>query len=942
MMIIDKLVFKKITSRLFMSNMLHLTKQKIEKQDFSIFLRDLASTLNINLKHMIEDNIKIEEKPKTKNHNKKKKVVVKKKDLIIQQQNLKREKMLIENDMKKIDFLFETMDHNNPFLPIQKLSTLEGKTEWKLKLLKEFWKDKKKYMNYIIILYYEIKEQEQEKDNEIVKKIEKTLSNYECKAFMMKELGHMLPPLNNWDRSIKKFDDWQEKTIHLIKDKQNIIVKAPTSSGKSFIAMAAGIIHKKVLYICPAKPVVYQIGSHFTHMGYKVHFLVDNLSHYSYDSGTNIFIGTPKEVETYIVKVGVNFDYAVYDEIHNLNKDDDGDSYENLTKLIQCPFLALSATIKNIDHLHSYFHKIYKKQIHLIEYNKRFINHQRWIWKKKLVKLHPLCSYDTIESLNDNLPFTPNDCATLWECIQDVFEDLDDEYDILDDCSPDECFTEDKLIGLDDCKIYEGFLKSKLREWNNDYPNEVQKVFDHFKSDALMEETDKNDLVDFIKSAKQNDMFPMIMFHTNELVCKDIFYQLYDYLNKKELEEYPYHYEILEKKEELYQAFKTKRETFKDGIKVKSSNAEFEIKDKMNTFEKKEKNNYIDNVQKFYIQKINQINNSEIDSKIKSNQLKNIKQELNQFLESPDFCHQDIFKKHKKFIFTNSSEPMSADTIRSVRREILKTLGIKIPYESPLFQLLKRGIGIYIENMPDEYNWILQKLLSKKEIGIVISDKTLCLGIDLPVRSSCFLGMNHPNFTKDDYLQMSGRAGRRGMDTKGNIIFYGNIDYLSLMKSDLPEITGSTNPINSNYKVLNKDSIFENILNPERKNIIIENYQNSNEKKLIWNLRKYRGISEFSSTLLKLEKEIFMKHDSDKEIYLLSKIEVLINQNDNLLEEFKMKKIINENKVELIKEYIDVVINIYNSLNKDKYLILRKTLKNLFDIFNKILFNYII
>ena len=160
--------------------------------------------------------------------------------------------------------------------------------------------------------------------------------------------GHMLPPLNNWDRSIKKFDDWQEKTIHLIKDKKNIIVKAPTSSGKSFIAMAAGIIHKKVLYICPAKPVVYQIGSHFTHMGYKVHFLVDNLSHYSYDSGTNIFIGTPKEVETYIVKVGVNFDYAVYDESIILIKMMMM-IVINLTKLIQCPFLALSATIKNID-----------------------------------------------------------------------------------------------------------------------------------------------------------------------------------------------------------------------------------------------------------------------------------------------------------------------------------------------------------------------------------------------------------------------------------------------------------------------------------------------------------------------------------------------------------------------------------------------------------------
>ena len=120
---------------------------------------------------------------------------------------------------------------------------------------------------------------------------------------------------------------------------------------------------------------------------------------------------------------------------------------------------------------------------------------------------------------------------------------------------------------------------------------------------------------------------------------------------------------------------------------------------------------------------------------------------------------------------------MDADTIREVRREIKETLGIKIPYESCLFQMLKRGIGLYIENMPDEYNWILQKLLSSKEIGIVISDKTLCLGIDLPVRTSCFLGINGVTFTQEEYLQMSGRAGRRGKDTQGNIIFYGDCQY---------------------------------------------------------------------------------------------------------------------------------------------------------------------
>ena len=79
---------------------------------------------------------------------------------------------------------------------------------------------------------------------------------------------------------------------------------------------------------------------------------------------------------------------------------------------------------------------------------------------------------------------------------------------------------------------------------------------------------------------------------------------------------------------------------------------------------------------------------------------------------------------------------MSGNQIRDIR-EIQKTLGIKIPYEHELFQMLKRGIGIYTEDMPEEYKWILQRLMDEKKIGIVISDRTLCLGIDLPITFLC-------------------------------------------------------------------------------------------------------------------------------------------------------------------------------------------------------------
>ena len=80
-----------------------LSKQTIEKQQFYIFVRDLASDVTTNLKHMIEDSCK--EQPKQVKHPKKKqkKVVLKKKDIIIQQQNEIRLKKNIQDDKQKIN-----------------------------------------------------------------------------------------------------------------------------------------------------------------------------------------------------------------------------------------------------------------------------------------------------------------------------------------------------------------------------------------------------------------------------------------------------------------------------------------------------------------------------------------------------------------------------------------------------------------------------------------------------------------------------------------------------------------------------------------------------------------------------------------------------------------------------------------------------------------------
>ena len=940
-----------------------ISRQDIDKNKLSVFLRDLSTDLNVNLKHMIEDTIiKVDEKNKKESKNyqrgKKKKPVMKKKDIIIQQQNEKRKKDNIKEDYNRIKYLIENLDIKEPFKLISNLRTEEGIVEYKFLLLNKYWNEKRKNMKFILLLFSELQNSPRnEEDKKIIDKIKTSLEECDYKLFMMKHMGDMLPPLNYWINAPKKFDEWQKEVINYINKKESVIVKAPTSSGKSFIAMASGILHNKVLYVCPAKPVAYQVGSHFIHMGYKVHFLLDNISHFSYNSQTNIFIGTPKEIEANINKIGFEYDYTVFDEIHNLNRNEDGHIYENIIKSVNSNFVALSATVNNINFLRDLFQKINPKhKINYVEYNKRFINHQRWIWDgDKLNYVHPLSVYDNINDNyeNNQLSYTPRDCAIIWEKIYEVFEDIDIDTDLLDDCSPDDYFKEEGMLSLDDCKEYEMFIKNKLTEWSNKYPTEVQEIFNSFKvKRTILPKIHENDnIIQFIQNVKKKDMFPMIMFHMDECECKNIFNRIFEYLNKKEIEEYPFHYDILEKKEELYQKYVINREKFRTGIKVNSNatNAQYDIKEKLDNFDRKEKNTFIESIIQYYNQKLNEINKTE-NEKIKKVQRNNLKREMNQFISNPDFCSQDVFKKHVDFIFTNSNEPMSGETIREVRREIKNTLGIKIPYESPLFQMLKRGIGIYIENMPDEYNWILQKLLSKKEIGIVISDETLCLGIDLPVRTSCFLGINGNKITNENYLQMSGRAGRRGKDTQGNIIFYGDIDHSNLMRSSNPDIIGCSKPIYDNYKVLRRyreegHPIFKNLIHSKREYIQVGKYNtlSSENDKLIWHLRNYKDSIYFISQLYNYEINLYKMNENDRPMYIIQKIYDFINNGKNeIFNCYKLKKLNHYSDLNIIKEYIEILMGIYNNTRKDKYMILRNTCLTVFKTLNYIVFNSII
>ena len=906
---------------------------------FNVFMRDLSGNLNTNLKHMILDNDKLSE---TKLNKKPKKL--KKKDLIIQEQNKKREKKLIQDDLMKIDYAFKSINENNYTEKFNNIKTDQGKQIFKLKLLEHFIdlqkKKKKDYMSQILILYYSLKYGKNdyiindEKYIKLSKRLDKKLSDCDVKSYLMKECSDLLPPLNFWDKGEYSLDDWQKNVINLIKNKESVLVRAPTSSGKTFVAMATGILHKKILYVCPAKPVAFQVGANFIKMGYRVHYLVENMGHLSYDDKTNIFIGTPEIIEQYLPRIYTQFDYAVFDEIHNLT---DMIQYENIIKLLNCSFLALSATIENIEYLKNIFQRIHpNKSIEYVEYKKRFINIQRWIYNENLSTLHPLACFEKDFHSIVNIPFTPKDLIDTYESIYDIFEseDLEDEIEYL---SPDNYFKEDKLLTLDDTKDYETFIKEELVKLDVKHPIHMKTLVAKYQKNETLT-TDNNNIIQLFKDCKSKNLLPMLYFHTSEESAKEIFLNLYSDLKSEERISYPFHYDILKKKSELYKRYLEKRQVYSDSIKIKTKDAQTEKSEKMNRYDKEQRYKFISDMTDYYTRCI---------CKCEGIAMRNLIKERDEFIENPDFRDVDIFKKHRDYVFSRG-EPMSGDEIRNIRREIKKSIGFSIDYENPYFQLLKRGIGLYISSMPDVYNWILQRLMSEKKLGIVISDKTLCLGIDLPIRSVALSGYKNPYYTTSDYLQMSGRAGRRGHDTQGNIIFHKTNNYLDLMKNTLPKITGSEVKLGDSYSLLknmNKNIDLKHLSwridNTEQS--LREMNINHKIHKLGWNLRYYTDTEDFLNEMIKIEKKIFMIDEDNRDLWFYRYILKSLTdyEEDKYITIYKSNKILNDITETLnhLLEIGEIHKNIVNSLD-NTFMITKRCSRNIFENIKTIVYKY--
>ncbi|KAH7173100.1 hypothetical protein DER46DRAFT_644793 [Fusarium sp. MPI-SDFR-AT-0072] len=108
-----------------------------------------------------------------------------------------------------------------------------------------------------------------------------------------------------------------------------------------------------------------------------------------------------------------------------------------------------------------------------------------------------------------------------------------------------------------------------------------------------------------------------------------------------------------------------------------------------------------------------------------------------------------------------------------------------------LIDALRRGLGVHHAGMNLQYRRIVEILFRKGYIRLVVATGTLALGINMPCKTVVFSG-DSMFLSPQNYRQASGRAGRRGFDLLGNVVFNGiSRDRVhEIMSSRLPALKG--------------------------------------------------------------------------------------------------------------------------------------------------------
>ncbi len=786
---------------------------------------------------------------------------------------------LLENEIKK---------YNESDNEVKRINVLDRICNLYLKLKEPRFKFSNKIIN--------TNETNQDILNDIIKnshnilnKVNTIIKDVDFIEFQFLKLYSQMPPLNQ--KGFSKLDEWQISVINNINNNCSTVVSAPTSAGKTILS-GYTVTKGRTLFVVPTDALAWQVSSYLTEiLGLFVPIIT--LTYVSCPkrdefipklNAAKAIVGTADCILDYLPLINCNFSWIILDEIHMIGKNE-GFAMESIMKIFNnIPFLALSATIGNVNEFVNWIKVFNNTDIDIIKCNKRFFNLQKYYFEdNEYHMINPLSmtnikDFENRNVINKNFDPTPLDTWALYEKIKA-------KHIQLNELDPYCYFDRDERIELSKATKYFYDIISFLSINYETYKNEIKEILDEFSNVTI--NNNNNNLYNIITNLKDEDKLPVIIFQQNTISCLEIVRNLSNQIDLLEQKAHP----------KLYQ------DRNDNNKQVKKNDKKVDKNEKKLT-EKKEFKNMLEQ---------------------KAPVIEIVEEIIN--APAPDFIFTKIM--------------MDSDIIKGYHEKFkIYFPNINGDYHF-LLRLLWRGIGVYCVGLPDDYLRVVQTLANDKKLPIVFSDISLVFGVSMPFRSVVVYNDDNciDNLDPMIYHQMAGRAGRRGLDKEGHIFFVGYTwDRIKeLSTSYIPNINGMNKLIytyqNGNvlcnsandYTLINKNMLYNNInLNMDESKMVEYNdfntklknrfdymwsdviNENINNNYLMWMLR-YSIDSITSFYIIPYLQKYFTRADPNNEndqvavAYFLSKFIHIKYTNDN---NYLLSNYLNGSKIDYNEIYL--------------------------------------
>ena len=240
-------------------------------------------------------------------------------------------------------------------------------------------------------------------------------------------------------------------------------------------------------------------------------------------------------------------------------------------------------------------------------------------------------------------------------------------------------------------------------------------------------------------------------------------------------------------------------------------------------------------------------------------------------------------KQVNKLKFNSEEEKKLVEEVFNNAMDALSDEDRKLPQVEAVLPFLKNGIGIHHGGLLPIIKETIEILFSEGLIKVLFATETFAMGVNMPAHTVIFTsirkfdGKDFRWITGGEYIQMSGRAGRRGMDERGIVIMV--VDEKLSPSVGKALVKGSPDSLDSAFRLT-----YNMVLNLLRVEEINPEYM---LEKSFYQFQHYTAIPDLISEVDKLEKEhseVFIENETESMTYY--RIRLQLEKLSKQLEEF--------------------------------------------------------